>query len=150
MGGLNELLDSSGGLQSFLFDCPTTHPPTHPPTHPNKQERLEGGFRYLHASFRSAIETIALYGGWVVEENRASQVRHPPTHPPTHLLHPPTHPPIQAFARVYSNRLLLIKHHFPLYLSTSFFDYLGSVINYAAVGASVLWLSSTTHPLTPR
>lgn len=35
----------------------------------------------------------------------------------------------------------MIKRHIPLYILTHFFDYLGSIINYAAVGGAILYLS---------
>lgn len=35
----------------------------------------------------------------------------------------------------------MIRRHIPLYVLTQFFDYLGSIINYAAVGGAILYLS---------
>lgn len=35
----------------------------------------------------------------------------------------------------------MIRRHVPLYLFTQFFDYLGSIVNYAAVGGAILYLS---------
>lgn len=35
----------------------------------------------------------------------------------------------------------VIKRHVPLYVMIHFFDYLGSIINYAAVGGAILYLS---------
>lgn len=73
------------------------------------QERLEGGFRYLHATSRSNIEAISMYGGTAVERRRADA----------------------AFLSAVDNRRRIIRRHLPLYLSTFFLDYAGSVVNYA-------------------
>ena len=39
------------------------------------------------------------------------------------------------------NSWFVIRRHVPLYILTQFFDYLGSIINYAAVGSAILYLS---------
>lgn len=73
------------------------------------QERLEGSFRFLHASFRSHIEAIAFCRGVGVEQQRVDG----------------------RFDRVVANRRAIIRRHLPLYLFTYFFDYIGSIVNYA-------------------
>lgn len=61
-------------------------------------------------------------------------------------LSPPPPPPIshlQALSRLPSPlpSWSVIRRHVPLYFLTQFFDYLGSIINYAAVGGAILYLS---------
>lgn len=84
----------------------------------NHQEKLEGYFRYGHACYRTNIEPILLYRG---ERNEHARLDN-------------------AFSRLVDNRKTIVWRHFPLYISMSFFDYVGSVVCYAAVGISILWL----------
>jgi ABC-type uncharacterized transport system fused permease/ATPase subunit len=58
----------------------------------DEQEKLEGSFRYSHASFRSSIEAISLYGGTAAEGRRIAG----------------------AFDRVVTNRRRIVNRHFPL------------------------------------
>lgn len=81
------------------------------------QEKLEGQFRYAHAHFRSHLSPILLYRGQAAEQARIDS----------------------AFDRLARNRHGIICRHLPLYISMSFFDYMGSAVAYAAVGISILW-----------
>ena len=85
------------------------------------QERFEGRFRYVHALHRARVEQVELLQGAHAERRRADR----------------------AFAHVVANKQRLIVRRLPLSFSTNFIDYLGSAVNYASVGAAILWLGNT-------
>ncbi|CAM9719917.1 unnamed protein product, partial [Choristocarpus tenellus] len=89
------------------------------------QERAEGTYRYDHAWLRSNAESIAFYGPEAVEGREQERLG-------------------KSFAGVVRARWLVIRRHLPLYFTVQFFDYLGSIINYAAVGAAILYLSKAS------
>lgn len=60
----------------------------------------------------------------------------PPSRHPPRL---PTNDGCYVLRTTYS--WTVIRRHMPLYALTQFFDYLGSIINYAAVGGAILYLS---------
>mmetsp|Transcript_83835 Transcript_83835/g.233886 ORF Transcript_83835/g.233886 Transcript_83835/m.233886 type:complete len:787 (-) Transcript_83835:257-2617(-) len=90
------------------------------------QERYEGNFRFDHLWFRTHVEAVAFLRGEALERVRISA----------------------AFARAVGNKHEVIRRQLPIGISSNWMNYMGSVMNYAAVGASLLWLSdvSTLSP----
>jgi len=86
-----------------------------------KQEKLEGDFRYNHVWLRTNAEAVALHDGHVAEQLRFST----------------------SFREVADNSCVVSLKRLPLYVSIQLFDYLGSIVNYAALGFVILqWKSS--------
>ena len=83
------------------------------------QERYEGDFRFRHVWNRVHVEQIAFLKGQDRERLRIDR----------------------SFEKIVETRREIICRHFPLYLSTNWFDYLGAIVNYAAVGVSILYLN---------
>jgi len=84
---------------------------------------LEGNFRADHSWFKTNIEAISLYQGFSAEKKRISG----------------------TFEAIIKNRKNIVLLSLPLYISQDLFGYLGSIINYGAVGVSVLYYASTSN-----
>jgi ATP-binding cassette, subfamily D (ALD), member 4 len=87
-------------------------------------ERKEGSFRYAHAWLRSHAEPVAFYGAAAVagaERGRLSTL----------------------LDAAVSAKWRVLWAHLPLYCCIQFFDYVGSIVNYAAVGVSIFYLTKT-------
>lgn len=82
------------------------------------QEMCEGRFRLLHSQFISNIEAIALLGGEHSEWKRMSK----------------------SFGHLVEIVRDVINTQLPLYLIVNWFSYFGAIVNYAVVGASVLYV----------
>ena len=82
-------------------------------------EKLEDTFRYMHSLFRSKIESITLSKGITFCGKKISS----------------------QFDNLLKNRQGIIYAHLPLYLFTNFYNYFGSIVNYAAVGYAVLYIN---------
>ncbi len=78
------------------------------------QERREGEFRAAHSWCCANAEAIALHGPRAAATERARLD--------------------QNFSRLAKNQWTLLVRHFPLNLSAQIIDYLGAMVNYAAVG----------------
>jgi hypothetical protein len=83
------------------------------------QEVYEGQFRLLHMQFIANIEAITLLGGEYSEGKRLSK----------------------AFDGLTIMVRNVIDAQLPLYLVVNWFSYCGSIVNYAVVGVSVLYLT---------
>jgi len=81
------------------------------------QEKYEGQFRNDHAWFKVHIEPIALYKGFANENQRMSM----------------------SFEKVVKNQQKVVMLSFPLYFTQNLFGYIGSIVNYAAVGGAILY-----------
>lgn len=91
------------------------------------QEKLEGHFRFAHASLRRNAEQISLYDGGAPELSMLEQL----------------------FAAVVRNSYSLLGARFALDLSTNTFQYAGGLVTYVVVGMVLLWgnaFSSITDP----
>ncbi|CAM9468659.1 unnamed protein product [Chrysoparadoxa australica] len=84
------------------------------------QEQQEGVFRFDHASLRRQAEEVAFHGREAIEAKELDKLN-------------------ESFGAVVSARWAVLYSHLPLYIATSIYDYAGSIINYAAVGSSVLY-----------
>ncbi|CAM9704632.1 unnamed protein product, partial [Hapterophycus canaliculatus] len=87
-----------------------------------RKQRAEGTFRYDHAWLRTHSESVVFCGVEAVEGRERDRLGN-------------------SFDAVVAASWSLIRRHIPLYVLTQFFDYLGSIINYAAVGGAILYLS---------
>jgi len=86
-----------------------------------RQERLEGDFRFNHVWLRTHREAVALHDGHVAEQLRLTK----------------------NYEMVANNSAEVSYKRLPLYLSMQLFDYLGSIVNYAALGFVILqWKAS--------
>eukprot|EP01041_Mallomonas_annulata_P001687 gene1687-3264_t len=81
------------------------------------QEAAEGGLRYRHFLFRVSSEEIAFLRGQRREEMDIDQ----------------------AFRGVVDSTSQLIRRRAVLYLISNWFSYFGSIVNYAAIGVSILY-----------
>jgi ABC-type uncharacterized transport system fused permease/ATPase subunit len=88
-----------------------------------EQEKLEGAFRASHVNYQSNIESIALLKGEQDEERRLN--RH--------------------FDSLVSKVSEIMNQELWLNLIVNWFSYLGAIINYAVIGASVLYFSQNSH-----
>ncbi|CAM9542990.1 unnamed protein product, partial [Scytosiphon promiscuus] len=87
-----------------------------------REQRAEGTFRYDHAWLRTHAESVVFCGVEAVEGRERDRLG-------------------ESFDVVVAASWSVIRRHIPLYVLTQFFDYLGSIINYAAVGGAILYLS---------
>ncbi|CBJ30684.1 ATP-binding cassette, sub-family D, member 4 [Ectocarpus siliculosus] len=86
------------------------------------KDKAEGTFRYDHAWLRTHSESVVFCGVGAVEGRERDRLG-------------------ESFNAVVTAWWEVIRRHVPLYLFTQFFDYLGSIVNYAAVGGAILYLS---------
>ncbi|CAM9546170.1 unnamed protein product, partial [Ectocarpus sp. 12 AP-2014] len=86
------------------------------------KDKVEGTFRYDHAWLRTHSESVVFCGVGAVEGRERDRLG-------------------ESFNIVVTAWWEVIRCHVPLYLFTQFFDYLGSIVNYAAVGGAILYLS---------
>ncbi|CAM9967263.1 unnamed protein product, partial [Ectocarpus fasciculatus] len=87
-----------------------------------RKDKAEGTFRYDHAWLRTHAESVVFCGVGAVEGRERDRLG-------------------ESFDVVVAAWWEVIRRHVPLYLFTQFFDYLGSIVNYAAVGGAILYLS---------
>jgi ABC transporter transmembrane region 2 len=78
--------------------------------------------RYSHAWLRANAESVAFYGPLAVEGAESHRLGH-------------------HFSQAVAARWGVLLAHLPLYVCVQFFDYVGTVVNYAAVGTSIFYLS---------
>jgi ABC-type uncharacterized transport system fused permease/ATPase subunit len=84
-----------------------------------EQEKLEGDFRSRHVNYQSNIESITLLRGERDEEHRVNR----------------------TFSLLLGIGSEIMKQELHLNLIVNWFSYFGSIVNYAVVGASVLYFS---------
>jgi ATP-binding cassette subfamily D (ALD) protein 4 len=83
-------------------------------------EREEGVFRFAHAQCRSCADSIAFSGPRAAEEAERMRLG-------------------KLFSAALDARWGVLRARLRIYCSTQFFNYLGSIVNYAAIGASILY-----------
>ena len=94
-----------------------------------KQEQLEGNFRFNLFWFRSHAESIAFYDDGAVPAEGTISGR---TGDRGRAM--------DEFNAVVRNRTQVIKLHAPLYTCSKLFDYLGSIVSYGALGGYILYM----------
>ncbi|KAG5181512.1 ABC transporter transmembrane region 2-domain-containing protein [Tribonema minus] len=85
-------------------------------------ERREGTFRYAHAWLRANAEAVAFYGAAAAARAERHRLGY-------------------YFNSAVDARWRVLWAHLPLYACVQFFDYVGSIVNYAAVGISIFYLT---------
>jgi ATP-binding cassette, subfamily D (ALD), member 4 len=88
-----------------------------------EQEKLEGNFRSRHVNYQSNIESITLLKGERDEEHRLNRT-------------------FSFLLRIGSE---IMKQELFLNLIVNWFSYFGSIVNYAVVGTSVLYISKNAN-----